>query len=140
MVGTKQTKRNGYTIEVVENFFDEESEVFHPGYITFPSFEDFLSVGDIEELMYKVIDRRCEKKGDKEISKYLKEIEMIIADCEYMDIKTNYEKPFGMTFPSIDEFLFDFKIGKYKRNKNLKKKFDKTGKLLWEKGIHPFEW
>ena len=49
MVGTKQTKRNGYKFQVSNEFFDEEF-VFHPpAFSTFPSFEDYLKVGDIEE-------------------------------------------------------------------------------------------
>ena len=42
MVGSvKQTKRNGYTIEVADGFYLEDGSYHQQYYLTFPSFEDY---------------------------------------------------------------------------------------------------
>ena len=37
----KQTKRNGYTIEVADGFYLEDGSYHQQYYLTFPSFEDY---------------------------------------------------------------------------------------------------
>ena len=51
---TKQTKRNGYTIEVAAGFYLEDGSYHQPYYLTFPSFEDYRKVGDIEMEIYEL--------------------------------------------------------------------------------------
>ena len=57
MCSTKQTKRNGYTIQVSEEILDGDF-CFHPPSYIFPSFEDYQKVINIEELMYKLYNKK----------------------------------------------------------------------------------
>ena len=62
MCSAKQTKRNGYTIQASEAIMDGEFERFPPGHLTFPSFEDFQKISNIEEMMYKLNNKKGIKK------------------------------------------------------------------------------
>ena len=71
MVGTaKQTKRNGYTIQVAENYYDTESERIIPKiYLTFPSIDDFNKLKDRAPQPFKTLcpstalDHRLSRRG-----------------------------------------------------------------------------
>ena len=51
---SKKTKHNGYTIEVADGFYPEDGSYHQPYYLTFPSFEDYRKVGDIEMEIYEL--------------------------------------------------------------------------------------
>ena len=70
MCSTKQTKRNGYTIQVSEEVLD--GDFCFPSFLTFPSFDDYQKVINIEELMYKLYNKKSIRKDEEKFYKHLK--------------------------------------------------------------------
>ena len=99
MCSTKQTKRNGYTIQVSEEVLD--GDFCFPSFLTFPSFDDYQKVINIEELMYKLYNKKSIRKDEEKFYKHLKKIENIIKDCVPVKLRTSYEESFHLGFPNI---------------------------------------
>ena len=95
MVGTaKKTKHNGYTIEVADGFYLEDGSYHQPYYLTFPSFEDYRKVGDIEMEIYELNNKKSIRENEVIFYKYLSKIEKLLKDCDKMDIHDNSEDSF----------------------------------------------
>ena len=134
-------KCNGYKFQVSKEYFDKEF-VFHPAcFMSFPSFEDYLRVGDIEELMNNIYNKKSVREDEEEFYNHLKKIENILKDCSKMDFRNDDDrlKSFYHGFPYIDSFLFvgEYEIFKH-NNKRLEDKFYEISDLLREKGINPY--
>ena len=138
MCGTKQTKRNGYTIELPERIINDD-DCYEEIYITFPSFDDYQKILNIEELMYKLHIKKSIRKDEEKFYKHLKKIENIIKDCEHMELETNEESSFDKVFTNIVRFLYKSAYGFKHNNKKLQKKFHKVAEDLWGKEICPFQ-
>ena len=96
----KTTKHNGYSIEVADGFYLEDRSYHQPYYLTFPSFEDYCKVGDIEMEIYELNNKKSIRENEVIFYKYLSKIEKLLKDCDKMDIHNNSE----------DSFILDFQV------------------------------
>ena len=126
MKGTaKQSQRYKFEIPQLKNPFYELT------YISFPSFEEFCKIENIEMLFEKIHKR---KNIDKErMHKYLKKINKFVEDCEHMEIYSNEESSFDYLFPYITGFLLKVHYeDTYKYKKGLQ---NKIANKMWNKEI-----
>ena len=71
----------------------------------------------------------------------MKKKENILKDWESMELRSNDFVSFSIGFPNINEFLDESECEEFKHNnRRLEKKFNKIGKLLWDKGVCPTVW
>ena len=136
-------KSNGDTFQVSKEYFDDEDNYYPACFMSFPSFADYLRVGDIEKLMNDIDNKKRIRENEDIFYNYLKKIENIIKDCSKMDFRCNKDNDvivsFCAGFPNIDYFLLETEFKKFKNNnKRLEDKFYKIGELLHEKRINPY--
>ena len=72
MVQQKKMKHNGYTIEVADGFYIEDGSYHQPYDLTFPSFEEYRKVGDIEMEIYELNNKKSIRENEIIFYKYLK--------------------------------------------------------------------
>ena len=80
-------------------------EMVPPGYISFPSFEDYKKIKNIDKTISRFLERRSEIKKEERLYKCLELIESIVEDCDEMRLGYNIEDTFRVTFPNIIKFI-----------------------------------
>ena len=120
-------KSERYKVEILQL----KNPLYELTYISFPSFEEFCKIANIE-LLFKKIDER--KNIDEErMRKYLKKINKFVEDCEHMEIHSNEETSFDHLFPYITDLLYHVCYNlAYKYEKDLE---NKIANKMWKKKI-----
>ena len=134
-------KCNGYKFQVSEESFIKEFGFHPPCFMTFPSFDDYLRVGDIEKVMSNLYGEESVRENENEFYNHLQKMEIILKDCSKMDFSNddNGYIIFHQGFPCIDSFLLETEFKKFKHNNNrLENKFYEIKDLLCEKGINSY--
>ena len=80
MVGRK---RNAYTFQVSKEFFDEKFDIHPAVFLTFPSFEHYLKVADIEDLMDDLYNIKGIREDEEEF-------------CNHLEKKRKYSQRLGI--------------------------------------------
>ena len=126
MKGTaKKSQRYKVEIPQLKNLFHELT------YISFPSFEEFCKIANIELLFKKIHERK--NIDEERMRKYLKKINKFVEDCEHMEIYSNEETSFDHLFLYITDFLYNVCYNfTYKYEKDLQ---HKLANKMWKKRI-----
>ena len=147
MVATsaKQIQRYGETIEFTDKGLDgyridfPDSACFcdfSPSFITFPSFDDYLKIYNIDNWLYFLYSENSHtnsylvREDEKLFYNNLKETEKIIKDCKNMKIVTNDATALLNLFEYIDRFICESRDGFKHNNKMLENKFHKVAEKL----------
>ena len=121
-------------------------EMVPPGYIIFPSFQDYKK---IKKSIDKTISRFLERRGgilkEETLYKCLEIIESIIEVCDKMRLGTSIEHTFNKAFPNVikfieeigyeykDDKLFNFGILFVNESKRDRYKYIKIVETLYKK-------
>ena len=126
-----------------DGFYLEDGSYHQPYYLTFPSFEDYRKLGDIEMEIYELNDKSI-RENEVIFYKHNSKIEKLLKHCDKVDIHNNSEDLFIYGFPSIVEFYNEGSYLDYEKvrivekefiSARVKKKNDKIKKLIDDKLI-----
>ena len=148
----KQVNCERYVLhDVIPPFKVGRYEEFPAGYISFPSYEDYRKIKNIDKMISTFLERRRAINKDDKVYKCLELIESLIEDCDVMRLGTNDECSFNEAFPDIIEFiekvgynykdkeLVDVGVLFVNEGKRVKEKYIKIVEKLYKKKIWPFE-